>query len=97
MATSPTPVTGVADCALSPSPDGCLICHSCGQRFAAADVDVRGLRRVEGGSDPEYQALEVRLVPPCPEGRGREQRLRLGYGPTASRGDALMVEQLPSP
>ena len=72
-------------------PDARLICFGCRAESAAADVEVVGLRRMEGPSDPaDMLAVAALVCPHC----GARATVVLGYGPQASEDDADALAHL---
>ncbi len=72
----------------SASPDVHMVCHECGDRFAAADAAMSSLRRLEGASDPADMLAVVALT--CPRCAAKGTAV-LGFGPAgaAEDGDVL--------
>ena len=75
--------------------DGGLLCLTCRRRVAPEGVEVRGMRRLEGASDPDDMLAVAALVcPAC----GAPGTVLLGYGPSASLDDATVLTALePAP
>ena len=72
-----------------------LECLTCRQRVAPEDSEVRGMRRLEGASDPDDMLAVAALVcPAC----GAPGTVLLGYGPSATIDDATVLAALePAP
>lgn len=71
--------------------EGRLECLSCGSTHDAARLKMSSLRRLEGESDPsDMMAVAAVTCPAC----GSQGTLVLGYGPSASAGDATVLSQL---
>ena len=82
---------GGFDGSFSAVPASELECHACGARFAAHEVDMSSLRRMEGASDPADMVAVVALT--CPACRQRGTAV-LGFGPAASAEDADVLGAL---
>lgn len=65
-------------------PQARVACSVCYARVGAAEVEVLELRRLEGSSDPDAEAVVLGLR--CPRCGARGGAV-LGYGPTASAED----------
>lgn len=65
-------------------PGARVACSICLSRVRAAEVEVLEIRRLEGSSDPDAEAVVLGLR--CPSCGGRGSAV-LGYGPTASAED----------
>ena len=72
-------------------PGGSVLCTSCHQESDAAAMQVDGLERAEGVSDPDDMLAVVALVCPICNAHGT---LVLGYGPEASAEDAEVLARL---
>lgn len=70
---------------------GRLHCSSCRQESAAREFEVEVMRRLEGASDPDAQALLAAATCPACGTRGTAV---FGYGPEASEVDALVIADL---
>lgn len=68
-------------------------CSSCSARVPAAEVEILDVRRLEGASDPEGEAVVLGLR--CPSCGVRGSAV-LGYGPTASADDQDVLSALAS-
>lgn len=65
-------------------PGGRVACSVCFARVRAAEVEMLEVRRLEGSSDPDAEAVVLGLR--CPSCGARGSAV-LGYGPTASAED----------
>ncbi len=72
-------------------PGGYVLCRSCHQESDAEEMQVDGLERTEGASDPDDMLAVVALVCPICEAHGT---LVLGYGPEVSQDDAEVLARL---
>ncbi len=71
--------------------DGLVLCTSCHQEIDAEEMQVDGLERTEGASDPADMLAVVALVCPVCQAHGT---LVLGYGPDASQEDSDVLARL---
>jgi hypothetical protein len=72
-------------------PDGFVLCTACHQETPAEEMQVHGLERMEGASDPDDMLAVVAVVcPVC----GTQGTLVLGYGPEAAADDAEVLARL---
>ncbi len=74
------------------APGGQLRCAHCNATFAASEVEVVALRRLEGASDPDDMMAVVAVRCPLCGGRGS---VVIAYGPHASADDADVLAALP--
>jgi hypothetical protein len=74
--------------------DGRTRCRACGRDWAAKELQLDGLRRLEGTSDPADMATVLALS--CP-GCGAQGTAVLRYGPEAGPGEAIVLEELDDP
>ncbi len=72
-------------------PGGYVLCTSCHQETHASEMQVDGLERMEGASDPADMLAVVALVCPVCRGHGT---LVVGYGPDASLDDSEVLTEL---
>ena len=72
-------------------PAGFVLCTHCHQESQAEDIQVDGLERMEGASDPDDMLAVVALVCPICNTHGT---LVLGYGPEADPDDAEVLARL---
>ena len=72
-------------------PGGFVLCTHCHQESRAEDIQVDGLERMEGASDPDDMLAVVALVCPICDTHGT---LVLGYGPEADPDDAEVLARL---
>ncbi len=72
-------------------PDATILCFTCHQESAAADVELQLLGRTEGASDPADMLAVVGLVCPRCDACGT---VVLGYGPEADPDDAEVLVSL---
>jgi hypothetical protein len=72
--------------------DAEVLCHTCRQRSAPADLIVTSLRRLEGASDPADMMAVVALT--CPQ-CGTDGTLVVNYGPESSAAQAQVLVALP--
>ncbi len=72
-------------------PGGSVLCTACHQESDAAEMQVDGLERTEGVSDPDDMLAVVALVCPVCDSQGT---LVLGYGPEANEDDAEILARL---
>ncbi|MDQ4097161.1 MAG: hypothetical protein M3144_04755 [Actinomycetota bacterium] len=72
-------------------PDGYVLCTTCHQESLAQEMQVGGLGRMEGASDPADMLAVVAVV--CPR-CGTRGTLVLGYGPEAAPDDADVLARL---
>ncbi|MCU1500992.1 MAG: hypothetical protein JWM12_346 [Ilumatobacteraceae bacterium] len=68
-----------------------LECHECGARFAASEVEMASLRRLEGASDPADMVAVVALT--CPRCSAKGTAV-LGFGPAAAPEDGDVLGAL---
>lgn len=74
--------------------EGMVMCFTCRTASAPSAVDVHGLRRLEGASDPaDMLAVFAVRCPHC-EARGT---LVANFGPEATEDDARVIRDLPAP
>lgn len=66
-------------------PDGFVLCTGCHQESPADDMELDGMERVEGASDPADMLVVAALVCPVCQTQGT---IVLGYGPEADPVDA---------
>ena len=71
--------------------DGHVQCSVCTTTLAVADLRPDRMRRLEGASDPDDELLVV--AAPCPA-CGAKASFVLGFGPSASEDDSLVVAEL---
>ena len=72
-------------------PGGRLLCFTCRTGSDADRVEVVGLRRMEGASDPaDMLAVAALVCPVC----GTKATVVLGYGPESSEDDADVLVHL---
>ena len=70
-----------------PADDGMVDCAGCGSSFAATELVVEAIRRLEGASDPDDMMTVIAArCPNC----GVSGTLVLGYGPNATANDAAI-------
>ncbi|MCA1691386.1 MAG: hypothetical protein LC733_03970 [Actinobacteria bacterium] len=72
-------------------PGGRVLCVSCHMESDAAEMEMDGLQRVEGVSDPADMLVVAALVCPVCNTHGT---LVLGYGPDAGPDDAEVLAGL---
>ena len=72
-------------------PAGYVLCMACHQESSAEEMQVDGLERVEGASDPADMLAVVALICPVCNTHGT---LVLGYGPEAEEDDAEVLGRL---
>lgn len=72
-------------------PSGFVLCTGCHQESPAGEMQVDGLERVEGPSDPADMLAVVALVCPICKTHGT---LVVGYGPEAGPDDAEVLSGL---
>ena len=72
-------------------PGGFVLCTGCHQESQAEELEVDGLERVEGASDPDDMLAVVALVCPICHTHGT---LVVGYGPEAGQDDAEVLARL---
>ncbi len=72
-------------------PGGYVLCTGCHQETDAAEMQVDGLERTEGASDPDDMLAVFALVCPLCNSQGT---LVLGYGPEAGADDAEVLVRL---
>ncbi len=72
-------------------PGGYVLCTACHQETDAGEMQVDGLERTEGASDPDDMLAVVAVVCPVCDSQGT---LVLGYGPEASADDAEVLARL---
>jgi hypothetical protein len=72
-------------------PGGFVLCTGCHQESPAEEMQVDGLERLEGASDPDDMLAVVALVCPVCKTHGT---LVLGYGPEADEDDAEVLAAL---
>lgn len=77
-------------------PGGRIRCAVCGTETRAGQWTVAQTRRLEGETDPSEEVLIVGLVGPAGP-CGCRGSLVLGYGPSASRDDATVLDGLDVP
>ena len=78
----------------TPLEGGAIRCGSCGVTSPGALVQVDGLHRQEGASDPDDQSVVVAITCPACEAKAS---LVLHYGPASSIEDADVLTALPDP
>jgi hypothetical protein len=71
--------------------DGGLCCRRCGHCVAAADMQLRTLRRIEGASDPADMAAVLGLECPACGTRGAAV---VRFGPEAGPGDEVVLQHI---
>lgn len=74
--------------------DGRTRCRACGRDWAPKELQLDGLRRLEGASDPADMATVLALT--CP-GCGAQGTAVLRYGAEAGPGEALLLQELDDP
>ena len=72
-------------------PGGFVLCTGCHQESQAEELEVDGLERVEGASDPDDMLAVVAVVCPICQTHGT---LVVGYGPEAGPDDADVLARL---
>jgi hypothetical protein len=72
-------------------PDGCVLCTGCHQESYAAEMQLDGLERTEGASDPDDMLAVAALVCPICDTHGT---LVLGYGPESDVVDSDVLAAL---
>ena len=75
-------------------PDAQIECSACATTSSASDLEPDLMRRLEGASDPDDELLVV--AAPCPA-CGAKASVALGFGPSASEDDSLVVAELDLP
>jgi hypothetical protein len=71
--------------------DGCVRCTVCNETFDPEQMQVEAIRRLEGASDPDE---EVAIVAATCLKCGKPGTMVVGYGPTASAGEADVLKHL---
>ena len=78
----------------TPIEGGMVCCGTCDHTSPGAAVQVDGIHRLEGASDPDDMSAVVAIV--CPN-CGAKAALVLQFGPTATAEDADLLVALPDP
>jgi hypothetical protein len=74
--------------------EGRTKCRTCGRDWAAKELQLDGLRRLEGTSDPADMSTVLALT--CP-GCGAQGTAVLRYGSEAGPGEATLLRELDEP
>ncbi len=72
-------------------PDGFVLCTGCHQETAAGEMQLDGLERMEGASDPDDMLVVAALVCPICDTHGT---IVLGYGPDSDPVDSDVLAAL---
>ncbi len=102
MPTTPRDATGVAEAIarfesegyvgqLAAREDAAVLCFTCRAESPAAEVQLRGMIRTEGASDPDDMTAVAALV--CPQ-CGAQGTVVLHFGPGATLEDADVLREL---